>query len=87
MALIEHVREFRNRLGVSLLALTVCVIVALIFREQVFDFVKKPYCDTAVAQQAAEQTDTGECNLFAFGTFEQFSVSLRVSLIVGVLAS
>jgi Tat protein translocase TatC len=29
----------------------------------------------------------GECNLFAFGAFEQFSVSLRVSLIVGVLAS
>lgn len=86
MALVEHLREFRNRLGVSLVALAVCVVVALIFREAVFDLVKRPYCDTEVARQAAEATG-GECNLFAFGTFEQFSVSLRVSLIVGVLAS
>jgi sec-independent protein translocase protein TatC len=86
MALIEHLRELRNRLGVSLLALGVCVVVALIFRARVFDVVKQPYCDTKVARQAAEAAG-GECNLFAFGTFEQFSVSLRVSLIVGVLAS
>ena len=87
MALIEHLREFRNRLAVSMLALTVCIIVALVFRVQVFDFVKKPYCDTEVAQQAAEESASGECNLYAFGAFEQFSVSLRVALIVGVLAS
>lgn len=86
MALVEHLRELRNRLGVSLLALAVCVVVALVFREQVFDFVKKPYCDTDVARQAAEAAG-GQCNLFAFGTFEQFSVSLRVSLIAGALAS
>ena len=30
MALIEHLREFRNRLGISLLALAVCVVVALV---------------------------------------------------------
>ena len=87
MALIEHLREFRNRLGISLLALAVAVVVALIYRARVFDFVKKPYCDTEVAREAAERAPGGECNLFAFGTFEQFSVSLRVSLIVGVLAS
>ncbi|TAL25615.1 MAG: twin-arginine translocase subunit TatC, partial [Frankiales bacterium] len=51
MALVEHLRELRNRLGVSLLALAVCVVVALVFREQVFDFVKKPYCDTTVARR------------------------------------
>ena len=49
MALIEHLREFRNRLGISLLALAVAVVVALIYRARVFDFVKKPYCDTEVA--------------------------------------
>lgn len=86
MALIEHLREFRNRLGISLLALAVCVVVALVFRETVFDFVKRPYCDTQVAREAAEASGRG-CELFAFNTFEQFSVSLRVSLIVGVLAS
>ena len=86
MALIEHLREFRNRLGISLLALAVCVVVALIFREAVFDFVKRPYCDTQVAREAAEASGRG-CELFAFNTFEQFSVSLRVSLIAAVVAS
>ena len=87
MALVEHLRELRNRLGISLIALAVCVVVALVFREAVFDLVKRPYCETAVARAAAEASADGDCNLFAFGTFEQFSVSLRVSLIVGVLAS
>ena len=86
MALVDHLRELRNRLGVSLLALAVCVVVALVFREQVFDLVKKPYCDTEVAQRA-QRLSGEECQLYSFGTFEQFSVSLRVSLIAGVLAS
>ena len=86
MALIDHLREFRNRLGISLLALAVCVVVALVFREAVFDFLKQPYCDTEVAQQASAASGRG-CELFAFGAFEQFSVSLRVSFIAGVLFS
>ena len=85
MALIEHLREFRNRLGISLLALAVCVVVAFLLRGQVFDLLKKPYCDTEVAKQASRLS--GQCELFAFGTFEQFSVSLRVSMIAGVVAS
>lgn len=86
MALIEHLREFRNRLGVSLLALAVCVVVALVFRGQVFDLIKQPYCDTEVARAAVRATGD-QCTLYAFGTFEQFSVSLRISLIAGVVAS
>jgi sec-independent protein translocase protein TatC len=86
MALVEHLRELRNRLGVSLLALAVCVVVALVFREHVFDLLKRPYCQTEVAQQASRASGE-QCNLYAFGTFEQLSVSLRISLIAGVVAS
>ena len=86
MALIEHLRELRNRLGISLLALAVCVVVAFLLREQVFDVLKRPYCQTDVAQVAAARND-GQCTLFSFGPFEQFAVSLRVSFIAGVLAS
>jgi len=86
MALIDHLREFRNRLGISLLALAVCVVIALIFRTEVFDFLKRPYCDTDVAKQIID--DTGRaCELNAFNTFAQFSVSLRVSLIAGIVFS
>lgn len=86
MALVEHLRELRNRLGISLLALAVCVVVALVFREEVFDLLKRPYCQTDVAREAAERSGN-QCELFAFGTFEQFSVSLRIALIAGAVAS
>lgn len=86
MALVEHLRELRNRLGISLLALAVCVVGALILRERIFDLLKRPYCQTDVAKQAAERSGN-QCELFAFGTFEQFSVSLRVALIAAVIVS
>ena len=86
MALIEHLRELRNRLGVSLLALGVCVIGALILRERIFDLLKRPYCDTEVAREAVRRSGE-QCELYAFGTFEQFSVSLRISLIAAVIVS
>ena len=85
MALVEHIRELRNRLGISLLALAVCVVVAFFLREQVFDLIKRPYCQTDVAQEAIDLS--GECELYAFGPFEQFAVSLRISFIAGVLVS
>ncbi len=86
MALVEHLREFRNRLGWSMLALAVGVVVALVLREQIFDILKRPYCQTEVARNAARLSGN-QCQLFAFGPFEQFSVSLRVSFIAGTLGS
>ncbi len=86
MALVEHLRELRNRLGVSLLALAVCAVGALILRERVFDLLKRPYCETEVAREAARRSGE-QCELYAFGTFEQFSVSLRISLIAAVIVS
>ena len=86
MALIEHIRELRNRLGISLLALAVCVIVAFFMRGDVFDLIKRPYCQTDVAIEAAKVAGT-QCNLYAFGPFEQFAVSLRISFIAGVIVS
>lgn len=86
MALIDHLRELRNRLGWSMLALTVGVVVAYVLREQVFDVIKRPYCQTDAAREAAARTGE-QCQLYAFSPFEQFAVSLRVSFIAGVLAS
>lgn len=86
MALVEHLRELRNRLGISLLALAVAVVAALVFRGPIFDLLKRPYCQTDVAREASQRSGE-QCNLYAFGTFEQFSVSLRVALIAGVVLS
>ena len=86
MALIDHLRELRNRLGISLLALAVCVVAAFFLRDHVFDLIKRPYCETEVAQRASALSGN-QCELYAFGPFEQFAVSLRISFIAGVLAS
>ena len=79
MALVDHLRELRNRLGVSLLAIGVCVVVAFIFWEPIYDFLREPYCSTSVGQE--------NCDLYALGIFDQFKVRMRVSLIAGVVAA
>jgi sec-independent protein translocase protein TatC len=86
MALIEHLRELRNRLGISLLALAVCTVVAFLLREELFDLIKRPYCQTDVAQAAAERNGD-QCGLYSFNPFEEFAVSLRVSFIAAVIVS
>jgi sec-independent protein translocase protein TatC len=75
MALADHLREFRNRLGISLLALAVGVVVAFIYWQPIYDFLSQPYCRT---QQGAKN-----CNLYAFGIFDQFLVRMKVSFIAG----
>ena len=86
MALIEHLRELRNRLGISLLALAICTIIAFLLRQELFDLIKRPYCETDVARAAAERNGD-ECGLYSFNPFEEFAVSLRVSFMAAVIAS
>lgn len=80
MSLIEHLRELRNRLAVSLAALAVGVVVSYVFFGSILGFLTEPYCRT---EQARE---TG-CQLFAFAPLQEFSVRLRVSLLGGVIAT
>ena len=80
MPLVDHLRELRYRLGVSLLAVAVCMVVAFFFWQPVYDFLREPYCRTQAGR------DSG-CQLVALSVLEQFAVRLRVSTIVGVLAA
>src|SRR5688572_24053567 len=79
MSLVEHLRELRSRLGKSLLALAVCVVVVFIAWEPVYDFLRRPYCSTSVGSE--------NCNLFALGIFDQFKVRLRVAFLGGAVLS
>lgn len=79
MALIEHVRELRNRLFVSMLGLLVGVVVAFILWEGIYDFMRAPYCQTEQGRES--------CELYALGVFDQFKVRLRVAFIGGALLS
>jgi sec-independent protein translocase protein TatC len=77
MALADHLRELRNRLGISLLALAVGVVVAFIYWEPIYAFLSAPYCATGAG--------TKDCTLFAFGIFDQFLVRMKVSFIAGAV--
>ena len=75
MALADHLRELRNRLGISILAFGIGVVIAFIFWEPIYEFLRRPYCSTG---QGAKN-----CNLFALGIFDQFLVRMKVSFIAG----
>ncbi len=79
MPLVEHLREFRNRAGWSMLALTVAVVVCFVLWEPILDFLRQPYL----------RTEAGRSNdqLFAFGPFEEFAVRLRTAFIAGAVFS
>lgn len=79
MSLIEHLRELRNRLGISLLALALAVVLVFVLWEPVFDLLRQPYCDT---NQGAE-----DCRLVSLGIFDQFKVRLRVAFLGGIVLS
>ncbi len=78
MPLVEHLFELRNRLGKSLLVIGVAmVLVGTIFYQDVFDFLREPYCRTEVAG--------ADCELYVRDIFGQFQVRLRVAGIAGVV--
>jgi sec-independent protein translocase protein TatC len=80
MPLVEHLYELRNRLAVSLLVIGLTMlVVGLVFYQDVFDFLREPYCRTAVAGK--------DCSLYVRDIFGQFQVRLRVSGIAGVVLS
>ncbi|MDP3712859.1 MAG: twin-arginine translocase subunit TatC [Mycobacteriales bacterium] len=79
MSLIEHLVELRNRSAKSLAALAVCVVVVFVFWEPAYDFLRQPYCDTRAGAE--------NCDLTAFGIFDQFKVRLRVAFIGGAIVS
>jgi sec-independent protein translocase protein TatC len=77
MALVEHLRELRNRMAVALIAIAIGVVVAYYLWQPIYDFLRQPYCDTRQGSQ--------ECDLYALGIFDQFKVRLRVAFIGGTL--
>ena len=80
MALVEHLRELRNRMAIALIAIAIGVVVAWYLWQPIYDFLREPYCNTS-------QSGKG-CNLYALGIFDQFKVKLRVAFIGGtILAS
>ncbi|MFI7274946.1 twin-arginine translocase subunit TatC [Streptomyces sp. NPDC049879] len=86
MSLTEHLRELRNRLGISVAGILVVTIVAMFFAKDIMDFLTEPVpiCDSFEDPAAREH----RCAVLSQnGLTSPFATYFRVSLLVGVIAA
>ncbi|AXE84701.1 twin-arginine translocase subunit TatC [Streptomyces sp. Go-475] len=89
MPLAEHLRELRNRLVKSLLAIVVTTIVAAFFYKDIIQFFTDPILDAVGCQysfaELAKGTEESQCaRIVQNGLLSPFTLALTVSLSSGV---
>ncbi|MGW5778376.1 twin-arginine translocase subunit TatC [Streptomyces sp. NPDC003863] len=84
MPLVEHLRELRNRLAKGLLAITAVTIVALVYSEELMQFLTRsvPTCAPGV------NSNGGNCAIVSFNTLmAPFSTTIQLSLTAGLVVA
>ncbi|MFJ6631528.1 twin-arginine translocase subunit TatC [Streptomyces sp. NPDC091376] len=84
MPLGEHLRELRNRLAKGLLAIVAVTIVALVYSQDLMQFLTKsvPTCGPGVT------SDGGNCAIVSFNTLmAPFSTTIQLSLTTGLVVA
>lgn len=86
MPLTEHLRELRNRLGISVASVLAVTIVAMFFAKDIMDFLtdQVPRCDP---EEAANGTARNCALLQQHGLTAPFATYFRVSLLAGLIAA
>ncbi|WP_197519661.1 twin-arginine translocase subunit TatC [Pseudonocardia sp. HH130630-07] len=92
MTLIEHLYEFRNRLGIALAAIAITTVFGYIWFEVPFfglpslgELLKEPYCSLPRSSRAQFSADPTACTLLGTTPFDQFMLRLKVGATAGVL--
>ena len=83
MTLGEHLRELRTRILISLLAIVAGTIVAFVFHHQLLSVLTRPYCHLPKSYRL----ETDRCTLVVTGVLDAFTVTLKLSLYVGLILS
>jgi sec-independent protein translocase protein TatC len=82
MTLVEHLRELRKRLLITLLALAVATLLVGIWGyHEVFDILRRPYCNVPVDKRSGG----AGCQLIFTHPTDAFFVRLKVSFVAGIV--
>ena len=86
MTLFEHLRELRDRLFKSAVAIAAGFVVGFIFRDPVFDLLIAPYCELPAKLRAASSVfNADKCSLIVTDVMGALFLSLKAAAVVAVV--
>ena len=82
MPLLDHFREFRNRLMKALLGIVLAAIAGWYFYQSIIRLLTLPFCDLGTNSAPTD----GECgDLYVNGILGPFNLQVKISLLTGVI--
>jgi sec-independent protein translocase protein TatC len=87
MPLLEHLRELRNRVVKTAIAVTVGSVVGWFVYPQVWSFIRAPYCKIPQPRGFGTLVLHQGCQLYVTGLWDPLFLRLQISITVGIILS